>query len=1181
MCNQRWKRLISALLCLVLSVAVLNDGMFALASEGGQVRTYEVKQEAEAVSGGAVDKKGTPEPTAETASDGAVTATPEITPQATPDGTYADIKIVFTTDLHGHLTTTNFESGNAVKEGTLARAVTKINEERGKVATGNSFLFDIGDVLYDYSTDFMYEYDDTSVQPIFQAMATLNYDAITLGNHEFEYSLPYLVEQYQGSGLNDKVVLSNVKDANTGKPIWNENKIIERTVTATNGQQFVIKVGVVGETIPTLSKKRTDYTGVLSTEDMLQNASAQAAQLKAAGADLVVVLAHAGIGTENPESMSENVTYAMTKDPNIDVVLAGHLHKNYPLEEKTSPEFYTLPGVDRTTGLTNGKNLVMAAENGKYLGVADLTLQKTDSGVQIADRSSKILKVDSDVTVDNNLNQNFLGNWWQILIANCSTILAEIANDANYQNYFGLLEDNSGIQLVNNAKISFGLNYINTVKTDYKDLPVIGVSTYERSGMDDAMDYYDMEGDFLQSYLSSLEKYKTAIYVYQVTGAQLKEWLEWSASAYVNSATQQSAVAPEQMSNVAQTVLAKDWKNNWGTYFVFDGIEYTIDTTTDARYDFNGNLVCNSNRVKNVTINGAPILDSGKYIVVGDRFSSTAPLPTDIKANKLYSSNERCQNIIKEYIEDCSMNGTLKSLHDSNWNVLFAPDKKYIVESGSQSEDEAKKKPWITESLGEYNHYQYYMADFSKMSQEDTQGPNVVLSSLNKVVTHKDVTVKVNATDQSGIALLKYAKGKYNASSEVWSYAQDVTNGSFTCSENGLYSVLAKDGKGNTRVAYIRLTNINKSVLQAPTVDTYTNRKTKITGTASAGAQIYFEVASGKVYSTKVGTDGTFSYKLPPQKAGTTVYVYVIDSKGKTSASTEVIVKRTGPNKPTISTLKSNSTTVKGKTNDTYVIPVLFTDANKVFVAEGYLDTYKNSEVYTEGYSVTEVPVTIAEDGTYTMTLPKLLAGGSAVTLYTIDTLYRVSLAKNGTVDQKVPNKPKLATTYYTNNMKKIPVYSDEKCTIRVVIDKKIYSSSKATYVESKKLYKYKVSVPKSSSKEAIQIYASNEKGNSKKLKVSKKEAVPYAPKMEAVRPGKKRAIRGSVHLIDENYKKSTVSASDTVVHISYNGKTHKTKPKSNGDFVWKAKNLKAGTKITCWATNVNGTGFKKHITVK
>ena len=61
-------------------------------------------------------------------------------------------------------------------------------------------------------------------------------------------------------------------------------------------------------------------------------------------------------------------------------------------------------------------------------------------------------------------------------------MLSEVAADTQLQNYFGTMEDNDAIQLLNNIKISYGLQYINKTKTQYKNLPVVAASTYLKYG---------------------------------------------------------------------------------------------------------------------------------------------------------------------------------------------------------------------------------------------------------------------------------------------------------------------------------------------------------------------------------------------------------------------------------------------------------------------------------------------------------------------------------------------------------------------------------------------------------------------------------------------------------------------------------------------------------------------------
>lgn len=1119
------------------------------------------------------------------------TSAPETTPKITPikkletaketltttTGTaVANLRLIFTTDLHGQITTTNYENGDILKEGSIARANTLIQQARQEKGTSNTLLFDVGDVLYDYSTDYIYERDNSAEQPIYKAMATMGYDAITLGNHEFDYELTYVQTQLYNAGLADLCVLSNVTYVNTGKHVWNANKIIQKRLQTEDGKFIDVKVGVIGETIPTLSKKRTNHTSVLKTEDILENATKQAAELKAAGADIVVVLAHSGIGIEKPEKMADNVSYALTKISDVDVVLCGHLHRNFPNVE--NEQYYNLPGVDKETNLVNGKNLVMCADQGKYIGIADLKVKQEGERLQITDRKSELRSANDHVAIDEKLNTNSMGEWKQSLIANYSTVLAEIEKDEQYDNYFGTLEDTSVVQLVNKAKMKYALKYINSKDTTYKGRHVVGVSSYEKYGMSDSYNYIDFSNNFLQSYLSGIQRYKTALYLYKVTGAQLREWVEWTASAYETSSNSGDDSEKKLLllrENLKQNVLQDEWENNWSNFFVFDGIEYTIDTTQEPRYDFNGNKVSDSNRVKKFTVNGIEIQDSDIFVVASNKVTESNALMKNIAKNKFHSSSDRCQVIVKEYIENVSMNGTLKKLQDNNWNVEFAENKNYIVSSGANSEKVAKKKEWIVESLSDEDNYRLYEADFSKKITEDVSGPNIVAAPLNTEITNKNITVIVEATDISGVAELKYEMGRHLSTSDVWNDATNISSGKFVCAENGVYSILAVDSKGNRSIYYVRINNINKSVLQAPIVNSYTNRKTKISGTAEANAKVYFELQNGKKYSTTVNSKGKFSYSLSPQQAGKVVYVYVVDKNGRASARTVVNVKRTGPNKPSVDTVKTNQKKVTGKVNDTYVTPLLLVDEKTVYVSEdGGEQLYRNSSLYNKEYRVVKTKIIVDSKGKFQVTLPRVLTADTLVQVYTLDSLVRNSLGKNTRVVQTIPNKPTIEQSKITNLTTRIGVYMDEKCSVYAQMNGKTYHTKNCKYDFDKKMYYYTVKIPKTNSGVVVKMYAINSKGKSTSVIMTKKEMAPNTPKLTKIKVNGK-SIKGKVRFINTEGKDTSRDVSKTEVYVKIGKKKYKAKVRTDGTFVVKVKKMKKGTRVVYWASNVNGTGVK------
>lgn len=1145
----------------------------------------------------------------------------------------ADLRMIFTTDLHGQINAVDYTTGAIGGQKGLAKAVTLIREAREEAGAGNTLTFDLGDVMYDYTTDYIYDYDESAIQPIYSAMATVGYDAITLGNHDFEYTLPYIQSQLSATGLQDKVVVSNVKDANTGASVWNENKIIEKTLTTEQGKNITVKVGIIGETIPTLSKKRCDYTGVLVGEDIVQNVTKETQTLKAQGADIIVVLAHSGIGEEVPEAMAEDVGYALTKIEGVDAVLCGHKHKNFCADGTTKYDSY--PGVDTEKGLVNGKNLVMVENDGKAIGVVDLAVSDASGVNQIVDRSSEIRKVTESTAADQAIDTNYLGSWADTFISDSSEILCEMDRDAWLQNYFGTMEDSGAIQLMNDIGISYGLLYQNNENTACQGLPVVSAARYLKYGGGSGDDYLDISGNFTRSDLYQLMNYRIQLWTYVVTGSQLREWLEWSASAYETSGNSVLVTpSPDDPSDITsggsvnasgsslksagrtnglrnsnlgkkgtqgrsmdlldgilsykgsqplQQALQEEWITDWSHYYVFDGIEYHVNTSVLPRYNYDGKKINDTFRIDRMTRNGQEIKDSDQFLLVVNRLASY-PIPDQVNVAELgHYSAANTRTYVENYLERESLCGTMKNTQDNNWSIGYSNDYQYLIKTGAGAAKLAETREWIAELLDSSEDFYYYRADFSKMNTADVTGPSIVLRSLNDEETNHDVTVAVQVTDSSGIYSVKYLSGKYTEDSSAWNSAQ-VVNGSFNCSENGIYSVLATDIYGNKTIRYIRIDNVNKSILQAPKVKTYTNRKTYIEGTAEPEANIYFELQSGKVYQSTVNEDGTFKYNLPPQNSGAKVYVYVTDSKGRASARTVVVVKRTGPNKPVMDKLVTSSRVITGDLNDTNVYPIfIVADKKKVYLPSGGTkELYQKSTVYNAKYKIVEVDMEIKEDGKYTFTMPSLLPAKTKVQLRTLDAVSRNSMATNRNVTQTVPAKP--IVDEVSNKSKNVKIYSEEKCTSATVqIGSKTYTVKKSKKIASKNMYRYTIQIPRTDSGVKVKTYLTNVKGKSAVTKVTKTEIVPDTPTLDQVKRGAKK-ITGSVDVVGSGDAEDgvTVANTKTKVFVYVNNKKYTAKISFEGNYKVKLKKkLTPGAKITVQARNIEGLSKKKTATVK
>jgi len=191
-----------------------------------------------------------------------------------------DLRIIGTTDLHGQLNSKDYEQGVDYSNGGLARLFDLIQTTRSELPKENTITVDAGDTLFDYTTEYIFSENQEVIQPIYKALAKIGYDAITLGNHDFDYGYEYIQRQLNGSGLRNITIVSNVTDSKTGEYPFLENMLITRKVKSSAGNMVEVKIGIIGQTIPVLTSKTHSYIGILKTEDMVANAQIQATKLK-------------------------------------------------------------------------------------------------------------------------------------------------------------------------------------------------------------------------------------------------------------------------------------------------------------------------------------------------------------------------------------------------------------------------------------------------------------------------------------------------------------------------------------------------------------------------------------------------------------------------------------------------------------------------------------------------------------------------------------------------------------------------------------------------------------------------------------------------------------------------------------------------------------------------------------
>lgn len=970
----------------------------------------------------------------------------------------ATLRVISTTDLHNQVSSADYEEAGVQNNASLAKLSTLIQGAREEVADGSSITVDAGDSVYGYAAEYLYHKNTNIVQPIYAGMSKIGYDAIVLGNHDFDFGFQYINKQLNLSGLSKICLVSNVVKYSDGKRPWAATKMLSRTVTTTQGKKVTVKIGIVGATRSSLSTTY-DCDGELAAFGMIDSVKSNAAALKKAGADVVIAVVHAGMGDEKSTDADKDVVYQLTKLKDVDCIIGGHPHRNFPSADRNAEIFYELPGVNRNTGLVNGKPLVYTADHGNAIGIADLTLSINGSKVQVAGAKAGVRRSTAAVSPDPAI-EAVTDAYDAEIRKGYDTVVAELPEGESINGYFALSNSNYAYQLNNEAKIRFGMEY--QMSREGKAYADYGVLSYSRTYMDGsggAEDYLDISGDITWGDLLNVQRYEhNWNYIYWVTGRQLKEWLEWSGSVYASSdEVITSDTQLKQLSNsLNMTGLLSNTWSSYGSFTHFDGIEYEFDITGAAKYDQAGNLIDRqANRLKKLTYNGKNVSDDMKFLVVCNALSSLNPVLKPVTEQRVTKNiSLKTVECLRDYVKELDAFQDLSVSDDHNWRIRFNAGQR-ILRTSPLAASLAESMPWYQNTLKLNKNYGYFQADFSGQ-EDDIYGPLLVLAHSTALSTNEKVVIKVQATDASGIHACKYLLGNYQIGDEAWENARTVTNGQVTVSINGTYSFLASDTWGNLSIRHITVNNMNAKKLTPPELNVPTNKQTNITGYAKPGLTVRITVAGKTKYSTTVKPDGSFNCAVGKYWAGTKVQAYVEDNQGRRSDSVSVRYDRSGPNPPSLKAVTNKTTKLTGTVGDSCVTVIAYVGSEEVYVpAHGGAAVYKKSKKYEKKRHI--IPTSYHRSGnSYQLEIPEQNAG-KKVKIMAIDVKGRASLAAARTILKAAPNKPTVNTVCDAEKAVTGKVPSTKKqCKVTVKVGQKKYSAKSlkngSFEVETKKL---------------------------------------------------------------------------------------------------------------------------------
>ncbi|EOI3546244.1 bifunctional 2',3'-cyclic-nucleotide 2'-phosphodiesterase/3'-nucleotidase [Cronobacter dublinensis] len=573
-----------------------------------------------------------------------------------------DLRILETTDLHSNMMDFDYYKDAPTEKFGLVRTASLINAARQEAV--NSVLVDNGDLIQGSPLgDYMAAkgLKDGDVHPVYKAMNTLDYAVGNLGNHEFNYGLDYLHKAL--AGANFPYVNANIIDAKTQKPLFTPYLIKETQVKGKDGKPHTLKIGYIGFVPPQIMTwDKANLSGKVTVNDITETARKYVPQMRAQGADLVVVVAHSGLSAEPYKALAENSVYYLSQVPGVDAILFGHAHAVFP-----GKDFATIKGADIAQGTLNGVPAVMPGMWGDHLGIVDLVLNndggkwkvtqskaearpiydaQTKKSLAAEDQNLvKVLKADHDAT------REFVGQ--------------PVGKSADpMYSYLALVQDDPTVQVVNNAQKAYVEHFIQG-DPDLAQLPVLSAAAPFKVGgrKNDPASFVEVEkGQLTLRNAADLYLYPNTLVVVKATGAEVKEWLECSAGQFnqidVNSAK------PQPLLN---------W-DGFRTYNfdVIDGVKYQIDVTQPAKYDGECQTVNpKAERITHLTFNGKPIDPNATFLVAtnnyrayGGKFAGTGD------SHIAFASPDENRAVLAAWIgAETKRAGEIHPAADNNWRL--------------------------------------------------------------------------------------------------------------------------------------------------------------------------------------------------------------------------------------------------------------------------------------------------------------------------------------------------------------------------------------------------------------------------------------------------------------------------------------------------------------------------------
>ena len=516
-----------------------------------------------------------------------------------------DLQILATSDTHGKFDPWDYAANKEDASGSVAQQATAIKQLR----TADTLVIDAGDTIQGNSSQLFLEDD---VHPMVAAMNAIGYDVWVTGNHEYNYGMDTL--QKIMAEQNAKVLTGNVY-APDGTPLADGYTIIRKKD---------LKIGLIGMVTPNITRwDAVNLTGWTVTNPV-DECRKIIDQIKDQ-VDVLIGVMH--MDTENEYGVyGSGVTDLANACPEFDVIIAAHGHKEIPGEE------------------INGVLVIENKNAGATMSEIHLQLQRQWNGRwKVVGRSSESLQI-AEYEADPELVA-LLAPYDERAKADAVIPIGELrggnmAPDNEVENIPSPMVQDTAL-----------LDFINEVQLYYTGAQVSATAMTSMTGQ-------MREGTIRKCDLTSIYTYENTLYKLQMNGAQLRDYMEWSAAFF-------------KTWQPGDLTIAFDPSTRYYLYDAFEGVNYEIDISQEP-----------GNRILNLTWpDGTPVADTDVFtiavnnyrattqlLIAADIFAPGEPLPQMLEMD-VRGDLGGIRELLGEYIQTVK-GGVIEPKVNNNWKIL-------------------------------------------------------------------------------------------------------------------------------------------------------------------------------------------------------------------------------------------------------------------------------------------------------------------------------------------------------------------------------------------------------------------------------------------------------------------------------------------------------------------------------